>query len=163
MGAHDANFHGDQLRLTVLLRIVGDGLSSRPVRRNRRAVVADQGSQTSRECSNISLSKHSRTPESPAVDSHKSLPDTGGEVTEDVRRLTSVSSKWPSSKPETLKIHLQAVTVKTPTRSQGSSQAQKGGLFVNELSLLRTTSSHGLPHSSVRPVDVEMHGAVTGG
>jgi hypothetical protein len=163
MGAHDANFHGDQLRLTVLLRIVGDGLSLRPVRRNRRVVIADQGSQASRECSDISLSKHSRPPASPAIDSHTSLVGTGGEVTEEVRCPASVSSKWPSPKPETLKIHLQAGAVKMPTRSQGSSQAQKGGLLVNELSLLRTTSSHGLPHPSVRPVDVEMHGAVTGG
>jgi hypothetical protein len=163
MGAHDASFHGNRLRLTVLLRIVGDGLSPRPVRRNRRAVIADQGSQTSRECSDMSLSKHSRPPPSPAVDSHTSLPDTGGEVTEEIRCLASVSSKWPSPKPETLKIHLQAGAVKTPTRSQGSSQAQKGGLFGNVLSLLRTTSSHGLPHPSVRPVDVEMHGSATGG
>jgi hypothetical protein len=163
MGAHDASFHGDQLRLTVLLRIVGDGLSPRPVRRNRRAVIAAEDSQTSRKCSDMPLGEHSRSPASLVIDSHTSLPGTGGEGTEKIQCIASIPSRLPSPQPETPKVRLHAGAAKTPTTSHDSPHAWKGGLFVNELSLLRTTSSQGLPHPSVRLVDVKMHGADTGG
>ena len=164
MGAHDANFHGDLLRKSVFLRIVGDGLSPRPVRRNRCATVANKGNQTSTEGSSTSSRQYSRLPATPPAGSHTSLPgrvDQGTREAEETQYLTSVPGRLPSPKPETPITHLQAGAAKTSTKTSGSSYARKGGLFVNELALQRTTSSHGLPHPSVRLVDFETCGAAT--
>jgi hypothetical protein len=163
MGAHDANFHGDQLRLSVFLRIIGDGVSPRPVRRNRRAVIAKPGNQTSKESFDMSSSKHSRSPASPIADLHMPLPGAGDEGTQETCCFASVSGRSPSPSPETPIAYIQAGATKTPTRNQVSSYARKGELYVNELALLRTTSSHGLPHPSVRLVDFETCGAAAGG
>jgi hypothetical protein len=153
MGPHDANFHGNQLRLSAFLRIIGDGLPPRPTRCNRRA-TAEENRQMSRDCASIPIDKIPLSRASPVADVHTLLPDAGDEEPEECRRLTSVSSNSLPPRPETPMTQRQAKAAKAPTRNQGSSHTRKRRLPVNELALLRTTSSRGLPHPSVRSVDL---------
>jgi hypothetical protein len=160
----EADFYGDRLRLSAFLRVVGNGIPKRPIRFRRRVLVTDNSLEpsthleTTQEASTGAKtvsgepftkvpdvdSAGSRVREQPnsMSDSLFTAPEIGSESGvgfesyEDVPRLKERNltiAKTPKSKPPKVSKH-----------------RRKRRLPVNELALLRTKSSDGLPLPSVR-------------
>lgn len=153
MGPYDANFHNGRLRISAYLRTVGEGLPRRPRRSNRRRAIVEADGQTSKERDNTENSVPCLPSESKAVDMPPSLPDASDEKAKEIQHSTPSSRHSPSPNPESSPHHQQEESAKSPIKNQGSSQTRKRRLPVNQLALLRTTSSQGLPDPGVRFVN----------
>ena len=173
--SQEADFCGGRLRLTAFLRVVGDGMPPRPTRFRRRPHAADNGLDvsTSREAGTTDtgeiitpdLGKRSNdTPTlgTPHLDSsvhltsepEHPLPESmvgsrdqrGGHQESQTNQQSSSLQKTEKRTRITITTNSSSKLCKTP------SARKKRRLPVNELALLRTTSSNGLPQPSVRPI-----------
>jgi hypothetical protein len=166
----EADFCGERLRLSAFLRVVGNGIPKRPIRFRRRIPVTDdslepsthlettqEASTGSKTVSGEPLTKVPdvdpaglRVPEqpNPMSDNLFTAPEIGSEggagfeSNEDVQIVKL--PPWLKERNPTAK----TLTSKEPPKV--SKHRRKRRLPVNELALLRTTSSDGLPLPSVR-------------
>ena len=167
----EADFCGDRLRLSAFLRVVGNGMPKPPKRFRRRVLVTDNSLEPSihlettqeattgaKKVSGEPLIRvpdvdpaGSRVPEQPSSMSGIlfTAPEIGTEggaefeSQEDVRVVEML--------PQLKERHL--IIAKTPMSKEPSKapkHRRKRRMPVNELALLRTTSSDGLPLPSVR-------------
>lgn len=168
---HEAEFCGDRLRLSAFLRVVGNGMPQRPARFRRRLQVTDNNPE-SPACRDTMQKEHafpqttyseqfidatvaepvySLIPEEPTLTSetHSPAPRTSnidGTVSLSLQDVQMVNT-FPVSEERKLTM------VPTPTSGKtckGPSSRRRRRLPVNELALLRTTSSDGLPQPNVR-------------
>lgn len=153
MGLYDANFHDGQLRISAYLRTVGKGLPPRPKRNNRRRKIVEENGQTSRERANTNNDDPFSPSTSKTVDVHPLFIETGDEKTKEIQRLTPSPKNSPSPRQKTPITRQKEIAVKALSGNQGSSHTRKRRLPVNQLALLRTTSSQGLPDPSVRSIN----------
>lgn len=157
--AHEADFCGDRLRLSAFLR-VADGVPKRPTRfkRRTRPVEADEASrrEQSAPTDNSLVGRHFHGEFLTSL----SVFDTSSSATPDEALLGAVRdsrSQRDRGRPDSIQITsiLQAkkcAAAKSPSKIRKTSSARRRRrLPVNELVLLRTTSSDGLPRPSVRP------------
>ena len=167
----EADFCGDRLRLSAFFRVVGNGMPKPPKRFRRRVLVTDNSLEPSihlettqeattgaKKVSGEPLIRvpdvdpaGSRVPEQPSSMSGIlfTAPEIGTEggaefeSQEDVRVVEML--------PQLKERHL--IIAKTPMSKEPSKapkHRRKRRIPVNELALLRTTSSDGLPLPSVR-------------
>ena len=160
--AHEADFCGDRLRLTAFLRFA-DGVPKRPTRFKRRTRPV--------EAAEASRHGQSAPIENPLVGrlvcgefpTDLSVSDIARSATPDellVGTMRDSRSQRDRGRPDSVQIAsirqaencATAVAVaKSPMKScKTSSTRRRRRLPVNELVLLRTTSSDGLPRPSVR-------------
>lgn len=166
-----SDFCGDRLRLSAFLRVVGDGMPQRPTRFKRRLQDTLNGLEGSTlSCHNVSCSieqhdpKHKAESLSPDVvflDTTQSplpeqstppvvddLPPPICSETDDVSRWRCEHLQLPNTRQQTAKRTPPITLPRSPRNVSSTRKRQR--LPVNELALLSTTSSDGLPQPSVR-------------
>jgi hypothetical protein len=167
----EADFCGDRLRLSAFLRVVADGMPKRPTRFRRRLVDSNQSLDSSNQRGSSLLEVGSPSAQDPTSEQYPEILDvarspslqTPGLAAEDLRSANQSGSKPQSdcSKYEGVQHSpVQRQSVKRPSNLTTIEPSQKPRkisitrkrwhLPVNELALLRTTSSDGLPLPSVR-------------
>jgi hypothetical protein len=175
---HDANFVDNRLRLTAFLRVVEEGIPPWPSRFRRRIQMPDETAElpvATSQSQTATVEKRVATgvevgvwnedeteyrlqpgsiydvPLSPT--STRSSPASGDD--QDVYERQSPVQRQPDTSGSAKFAHQAgtAVPVKVKKASRkplGSSSTRKRRLPVNELALLRTTTSDGLPQPGVR-------------
>jgi hypothetical protein len=166
----EADFYGNRLWLSAFLRVVGNGIPKRPIRFRRRIPVTDNIEpsthlETTQEASTgaktVSGEPFTKVPDVDSAGSRvreqpNSMTDTlftapeitnesgaGFESYEDVQ-IVEMLPRLKERNPTIAK------TPKSKEPLKASKHRRKRRLPVNELALLRTTSSDGLPLPSVR-------------
>lgn len=167
--AQDPDFHGDRLRLSAFLRVIGDGMPQQPSRCRRRVPLTHNSSE-SLDLFNTALQtnvasefadeghiRNASVVDNPCSPMPKHLvyrpvflqpaplaEKDGSETTPTENDpATSVS---PLERRESIAKTIQHLKVRTKT----STTQRKRYLPVNQLTLLRATSSDGLPEPGVR-------------
>jgi hypothetical protein len=169
----EADFCGDRLRLSALLRVVGEGMPQRPTRFRRRLVDPNNSLDSSNQrdsglpvpkspsdpdpaleqCSENTIltvvrSLVLQSPELEAEDLH-SASQKGSIPQRDCDQCEHVQQS-PVQKQSVKRSSNRTTMKPTQEPRKISSTRKRRHLPVNELALLRTTSSDGLPLPSVR-------------
>ena len=170
----EADFRGDRLRLSAFLRVVGDGMPQRPTRFKRRSrdvhlglnssthhdtdrtdEVATPAQETACERSSNDVPTldiaRSPSPEQPMLTPEDPLPESAAHNGHQGNRERLEGFQLPNIQQQAAKRTSITTNTKSPKKPrQTSSTRKRRRLPANELALLRTTSSDGLPRPSVR-------------
>lgn len=176
--AQEADFCGGRLRLSAFLRVVGDGMPQRPTRFRRRQRAADDFPEASTshatDCTDMRITviqheeishedehfkdtsvldtSHSTLPEHPTLAPEDPLPEsTIDSGVQSGGCQQPEADQHPIAQRKAGKRTPTALTTNSPSEPcKMLSTRKKRRLPVNELALLRTTSSNSLPRPSVR-------------
>ncbi|KAF3045727.1 hypothetical protein E8E11_006319 [Didymella keratinophila] len=164
----EADFCGDRLRLSAFLRVVAEGLPQRPTRFRRRVVDPNHSLDSSTQRDSSLLDAKSPSDQAPALEQYpenailkvvRSPSLQAPELAAEDLRFASQNGSNPQSdcsqrehvqhspaQKQSVKRSSSPTTLKPSQKPRKiSSTRKRGHLPVNELALLRTMSSDGLP------------------